>query len=209
MPALREHLFVSNAIPGLDNPGVVDVLRPTIEDLRAYFAKREEMIREQGLEFDPDVFNEACIDDLELMLLEEVTPSEAIIMRNGDVLIGSRLSLHVLDLDGTDPDDGVQEPRAQLARLAERLRLDGAAERFPIVAATTYPKLARLAHYMIGMEYAAATYFPATSTSTGLLSGIHELANNARARSKLLPTDRPEIESLVMPTQDFIERFSS
>lgn len=208
MTMLQEHLFISKEIPGLDNPEVIDVLQPTIQDLRAYFEKRDQMIREQELAFDQDMVSEEQLTDLELMLLEEVTPNEAVILRNGDVLIGSRLSLHILDLDGTDLTDTVEEPRAQLARLAEKLRVKDVTEKFPIVTATTYPKLARLAHHMIGMEYAAATYFPATSHAADLLLGIHELSNNARARSKLPPTDKPEIESLVMYTQDFIDQFS-
>jgi len=211
MTEIQEHLFLTHEIPGALDPQVLELLTPSIDDLRAYYGKRQQMIddlldRIEAGEIKDPGSSPIYIDDVSLEVCAESTPEEAVILRSGEVLVGPQLQLHIGMYEGGD-----NYPRAQLGRLADAIVARGLVSDYPYITATTYPKLARLAHKMIGMEYAVATYFPANDVSRDNIRSIQNLSTVYLRKKKraleLGPSLR--IESLAMPTEAFVERWGS
>ena len=207
MPSNNERLILSQTISPEHTSHALEVLTPTLEALRVYFKERQAILDAAIPHLGTSsLYEEEVLTELDMLIDVELSADYSIITGDGDVLVGPWLSMHLMDI--SEPGDFVTEPRAQLASLAGKIAKIDMHERPKFVVATTYPKLARLAQKLTGMEYAVATYFPSVTTADEILPSILQQENAYRKKNRLKRSKQPQIESLAMPTQAFIDKLS-
>lgn len=207
MSEYQEKLFISHTIPPYQRDEVVTGLRSTVEDMAQYVRRRDTLIAHiQGTVVDetPQLASGYYVAADDLVVNLETLPAEPIIRDIGDVRIAPRIELHIVDTN-----ESPLHHRRQINALATALgSFSMVIEDFPMVVATTYPELARFAHRCLGMRYAMATYYPANEHSQTALDDILRLGEEFRTLHKKAPSRNKQIESLWMPTDEFINRFT-
>ena len=127
-------------------------------------------------------------------------PESALILKTQEgfgIICGSRLEFHL--------DDGgaLQDTRHQLGRIARYADARNLQNEFPILSASTWPRLAALARRIIpGTTAPVATYFFNNGIAEGIIDRLDDFEQlNGRV------TQPVTIDSLAMPTKKFIKNW--
>jgi hypothetical protein len=128
------------------------------------------------------------------------SPVLGIIDHNLRPLVEPRLELHLND------GNGLQATKKQLGRIARFINVSEFADAYPIMTATTYAPLSKLAGRVVGMDMALATYVPPDNNEAQqLMNGIsNEHSEFLRRHGKQAEFI---VDSLTVPTTDFVDRW--